>query len=138
MPSISRVLETSVYVKDLERAAVFYEDVLGLAPVHTTDRMRAYDVQGQSILLLFIEGGTTEAIENEGGTIPPHDASAGMHIAFSCTMEELADWDSRLSTEGVAIEGRMNWMRGGKSIYFRDPDGNLLEIAAGPGLWPGY
>jgi catechol 2,3-dioxygenase-like lactoylglutathione lyase family enzyme len=38
---------------------------------------------------------------------------------------------------GIAIEGRTNWRRGGISIYFRDPDGHLLELAT-PGLWPGH
>jgi catechol 2,3-dioxygenase-like lactoylglutathione lyase family enzyme len=35
----------------------------------------------------------------------------------------------------VAIEGRVDWPRGAKSIYFRDPDGHLLELGT-PGLWP--
>ena len=38
---------------------------------------------------------------------------------------------------GVAIEGATNWSRGGRSIYFRDPDGHLLELAT-PGLWTVY
>ena len=42
-----------------------------------------------------------------------------------------------LTEANVAIEGRTKWPRGGESIYFRDPDGHLLELAT-PGLWPGY
>ena len=38
---------------------------------------------------------------------------------------------------GIAIEGRTKWPRGGESIYFRDPDGHLIEPAT-LGLWPGY
>jgi catechol 2,3-dioxygenase-like lactoylglutathione lyase family enzyme len=37
----------------------------------------------------------------------------------------------------VAIESRMEWPRGGKSIYFRDPDGHLLEVLT-PGVWAIY
>ena len=37
----------------------------------------------------------------------------------------------------VEIEGRTDWPRGGHSIYFRDPDGHLLELAT-PGLWTVY
>ena len=40
---------------------------------------------------------------------------------------------SGLPTEGIAIEGRTKWPRGGESIYFRDPDGHLVELAT-PGL----
>ncbi len=36
-----------------------------------------------------------------------------------------------------AIEGATSWSRGGRSIYFRDPDGHLLELAT-PGLWSVY
>jgi len=48
----------------------------------------------------------------------------------------LADWEARLAEAGVAIESRVKWRRG-ESIYFRDPDGHVLELAT-PGLWPGY
>jgi catechol 2,3-dioxygenase-like lactoylglutathione lyase family enzyme len=42
-----------------------------------------------------------------------------------------------LASGGVTIEARNNWERGGRSIYFRDPDGHLLELAT-PGLWSVY
>ena len=44
---------------------------------------------------------------------------------------------SRLQEAGVAIEGRTAWPRGGESLYLRDPDGHLLELAT-PGLWAIY
>jgi catechol 2,3-dioxygenase-like lactoylglutathione lyase family enzyme len=37
----------------------------------------------------------------------------------------------------VSIEGEMKWPRGGTSLYFRDPDGHLVELAT-PGLWSIY
>jgi catechol 2,3-dioxygenase-like lactoylglutathione lyase family enzyme len=72
-----------------------------------------------------------------GGTIPPHDGSGPVHIAFSVAGEELAAWEAQLAAAAVAIEGRTKWPRGGESIYFRDPDRHLVELAT-PGLWPGY
>jgi catechol 2,3-dioxygenase-like lactoylglutathione lyase family enzyme len=44
---------------------------------------------------------------------------------------------AHLASRGVAIEGRNDWSRGGRSIYFRDPDGHFLELAT-PGLWSVY
>ena len=72
-----------------------------------------------------------------GGTIPPHDGHGPVHMAFSIAAAELSEWEARLAGAGMAIEGRTKWPRGGESIYFRDPDGHLLELAT-PGLWAGY
>ncbi len=55
-PPIAGVLETALYVADLPRARRFYEDVLGLSPMFTDDRLAAYPV-GRSVLLLFLRGG---------------------------------------------------------------------------------
>ena len=72
-----------------------------------------------------------------GGTIPPHDGSGPLHVAFAIGAEELFQWEERLRDRAIAIEGRTDWPRGGRSIYFRDPDGHLLELAT-PGLWRNY
>jgi catechol 2,3-dioxygenase-like lactoylglutathione lyase family enzyme len=58
-------------------------------------------------------------------------------MAFAIDADALAEWEKRLAEHGVAIEGRTTWRRGGISIYFRDPDRHLLELAT-PGLWATY
>ena len=137
MPKLNRVLETALYVTDLERAASFYGDILELPCIHSDQRMRAFDVGGNGVLLLFPEGGSLKPIETPGGSIPPHDGQGPMHVAFSIDRDELDAWQQHLVEAGVALEGRTQWPRGGASVYFRDPDGHLLEIAT-PGLWRGY
>jgi catechol 2,3-dioxygenase-like lactoylglutathione lyase family enzyme len=137
MPNMTRILETALYVADLDRAAAFYEEVLGLPCLHADKRMRAYDVNGNGVLLLFPEGGSLAPIETPGGFIPPHDGRGPVHIAFGIAREDLEVWQRHLTQAGVALEGRTQWPRGGVSVYFRDPDGHLLEIAT-PGLWKGY
>jgi catechol 2,3-dioxygenase-like lactoylglutathione lyase family enzyme len=134
---LDRVLETCLYVEDLDRAGRFYEDVLGLAGLTRDARFRAYDVGGQSVLLLFQRGATLETVHMPGGTIPPHDGHGPLHMAFAVGADALAQWEQRLGERGVEIEGRTRWSRGGQSIYFRDPDGHLLELAS-PGLWATY
>jgi len=137
LPKLGRVIETALYVDDLERAARFYEDVLGLAVLTSDSRFRAYNVGGASVLLLFKRGSTLETVHMPGGTIPPHHGEGPLHVAFAVGADELAAWEDKLRKKGIAIEGRTDWSRGGHSIYFRDPDGHLLELAT-PGLWAIY
>jgi catechol 2,3-dioxygenase-like lactoylglutathione lyase family enzyme len=137
MPKLSRVLETALYVANLDKAAAFYADVMGLSCIHADHRMRAYDVGGNGVLLLFPQGGSLQSIETPGGSIPPHDGSGPMHVAFSIVADELEAWQDHLKAMGVVLQARTEWPRGGVSIYFRDPDDHLLEIAT-PGLWQGY
>jgi len=73
MLKLDRVIETCLYVDDLGRAARFYEEALGLKALTYDERFRAYDVGGQSVLLLFRRGGTLKTVHMPGGTIPPHD-----------------------------------------------------------------
>jgi len=134
---LDRVIETCLYVDDLDRAAKFYEDVLELKVLTSDARFRAYDVGGESVLLLFHRGATLETVRMPGGTIPPHDGHGPLHMAFAVAADALPQWEARLSERGIAIEGRTDWSRGGRSIYFRDPDGHLLELAT-PGLWAIY
>jgi catechol 2,3-dioxygenase-like lactoylglutathione lyase family enzyme len=136
-PKIVGVLETALYVDDLDRAAGFYEDVLGLKPINKDQRFAGYDAGPRSVLLLFKRGSTLETVHMPGGTIPPHDGQGPLHIAFAIAVDALPAWEQHLAGRGIAIEGRTDWPRGGKSIYFRDPDNHLLELAT-PGLWPNY
>lgn len=137
MPKLDRVLETALYVDDLERAASFYEQVLDLPLLTSDSRFRAYDVGGNNVLLLFARGATLETVHLPGGTIPPHDGHGPLHVAFAIAAEVLPRWEERLESRNIEIEGRTEWPRGGRSIYFRDPDGHLLELAT-PGLWTTY
>ncbi len=137
MPKLSGIIETALYVDDLDRARTFYEEVLGLSALTSDSRFLAFDVGGRSVLLLFRRGLTLETLHLPGGTIPPHDGSGPLHMAFAIAAAELPAWEERLGEHNVAIEGRTDWPRGGKSIYFRDPDHHLLELVT-PGVWAIY
>ncbi len=137
MPRLNGILETAIYVDDLERARRFYEDVLELKPVFSDGRLTAYDAGGGSILLVFERGASIETAMLPSGVIPGHDGAGPLHFAFAVAPDELPGWKDHLTAHGVQIEGHVGWSRGGKSIYFRDPDGHLLELAT-PGIWPTY
>ncbi|MFG1359398.1 VOC family protein [Xanthobacter pseudotagetidis] len=135
-PPLGGVLETGLYVDDLARAAAFYEGVMGLVPMLADERFIAYPV-GATVLLLFKRGSTHETIAMPFGTIPPHDGAGRLHFAFAAAAADIDRWRAHLAAHGVAIEGEARWPKGGTSLYFRDPDGNLAEIAT-PGLWANY
>jgi catechol 2,3-dioxygenase-like lactoylglutathione lyase family enzyme len=135
MPTISGILETALYVADVARAAAFYESLFGFARMTDDSRFCALRVPSNQVLLLFKQGASTHPMPTSGGIIPPHDGHGQLHLAFSCSVAELPEWESRLLAMNVPIESRVHWDRGGTSIYFRDPDDNLVEIAT-PGVWP--
>ncbi len=130
MPTLSGVLETSLYVADLDRAEQFYAAVLGLARIHQDERLRGMSVAGRQVLLLFRQGASLERKT-------PHDGHGPVHLAFAIAADQWDAWVERLATAGVPIEDEIHWDRGGRSLYFRDPDGHLLELVT-PGCWTIY
>jgi catechol 2,3-dioxygenase-like lactoylglutathione lyase family enzyme len=134
---IDGVVETALYVDDLPRAREFYETILELEVLDGDARFCAFNVARQQVLLLFKRGASTSPITLAGGTIPPHDGGGTEHVGFAINAGSVKDWEARLAKHGVAVESKMTWARGGTSLYFRDPDGHLLELLT-PGVWTIY
>jgi catechol-2,3-dioxygenase len=137
MPALTGLLESSLYVEDVGRASEFYTGLFDFEIMIQDQRFCALSVAAKQVLLLFKTGSSTEVIVMPGGNIPPHDGSGQMHLAFSIPAAALPAWEARLAEKGVAIESKVAWPRGGHSIYFRDPDRNLVELIT-PGCWPIY
>ena len=128
------LLESAIYARDLELTARFYERVLNLPVLLRTPRLVAFDAGGGGVLLVFAQGASQEDIVGPRGKIPGHDGQGRLHFALSIEAEDLGEWRDRLKAEGVAIIGEYNWPLGGKSLYFHDPDGHVVELAT-PGIW---
>lgn len=62
------------------------------------------------------------------GLIPPHEMRGAGHLAFAISSDHIDGWGARLRERGIKIESEVQW-EGGTSLYFRDPDANLLELA---------
>ena len=131
-PHVNGVLETSLYVESAARSAEFYRRVFGFGPLEPemplNDDTRLYPMRAgdRSVLLLFKKGATLDT-----------DAAGAMHIAFGIARSELSRWEDWLKQQGISIEQRKTWKYGGQALYFRDPDGHLLEVVT-PGVWSIY
>ena len=134
---VSGILETALDVADPAVTAAFYRRVFGFGALLESDRLVALDVAGKSVLLLFRRGATGEPFDTGGGVIPPHAGVPPTHFAFAIAAEDVDLWTAKLEAEGVAVESVVTWPRGAKSVYFRDPDGNLAELIT-PGFWATY
>lgn len=137
MPAVTGVLETALYVDDVDRSVAFYRDLFGFEVLFESGRAAGLDVAGGQVLLLFRKGGTTAPVVSERGTIPPHDGHGNLHMALAIPAGELEAWEETLAGRGVEVEARYHWPRGGTSVYFRDPDGHLIELVT-PGCWAIY
>ena len=135
--TITGVLESAIYVDDVPRAVEFYRRIFGFEQLEGDDRFCALSVAGRQVFLIFKKGGTLKPVTMPGGVLPPHDGSGSAHFAFSIPAEDLTSWEQCLARNHVEIESRVAWPRGGHSIYFRDPDGNLAELIT-PGCWTIY
>jgi catechol 2,3-dioxygenase-like lactoylglutathione lyase family enzyme len=137
-PPINGVVESILYFDDLPRAIAFYSDVMGLMPIGgDAERFRAFDSGAGRVLLLFKRGATLAPTRVTGGIIPPHDGSGPLHIGFAISVADYDVWRQRLLDLRISIESEALWTKGGRSIYFRDTEGHLLELIT-PGIWSVY
>ena len=125
-----RILETCLYVDDLEAAKQFYTRVLGLELYSEVLGRHAFFRCGEAMFLLF----DARATRQPGGMVPTHGAEGPGHAAFALRPAEAAQWRAHLERQGVPIEQEVAWPNGGHSLYFRDPAGNSLEVAT-PSTW---
>ena len=126
---LRRILETSLYADDLDQAEAFYKSVLGLNLFAKEAGRHLFFKLGDQMLLIFNPAKTIE-----GSEVAPHGARGPGHVAFAVPKSEMDEWKKHLKAKGVEIEKDVLWPNGGRSLYFRDPVGNCLELAS-PLVW---
>ncbi|MCH8127682.1 VOC family protein [candidate division KSB1 bacterium] len=127
---VNQILETCLYVDDLDAAKDFYTVVLGLKVYSRSENRHLFFRCGNQMLLLFNPGETSKKITE----VPVHGANGPGHVAFQIKASEISAWRDHLKQNDVEIESEIDWPKGGYSIYFRDPAGNSLELAS-VGIW---
>ena len=137
MPRLNGILETALDVSNLARAVDFYQRILGLEIISQSERLCAFGIAGRDVLILFEREQVAKAVALPGGIVPPHGTTGPSHFAFAVDESELLRWEEVLAANGIPIESRVRWERGGTSVYFRDRDQHLVEFAT-PGVWSNY
>jgi catechol 2,3-dioxygenase-like lactoylglutathione lyase family enzyme len=130
-PKIEGILESALYVSDVARSVRFYQETLGFSVISEFGERGCAMHAGANQVLLLFKKGASRAISL------PHDGEGELHLALAIQTAELANWESWLQTRGVAVEEKRMWEAGGWSLYFRDPDRHLIELAT-PGTWSVY
>ena len=130
-PPVNGIMETSLYVDDLPASVAFYQRVFGFAVNFTADRLVSLAVRPGHVLLVFTKQGSV--------TLPrgAHHGDGNLHLAFAVDADQIEPWRAFLNAQDLVIEDEIRWDRGGISLYFRDLDGHLLEVAS-PGVWQNY
>jgi catechol 2,3-dioxygenase-like lactoylglutathione lyase family enzyme len=129
---ILRVYETVLYAPDPAAAAAFYRDTLGLELIEDPDELSAaFRLPDGSVLLIF----DPRKSSRPGRPVPSHGAAGPGHAAFSVEPGTLDAAAESLVEHDVEIEREITWDRGGRSLYFRDPAGNSVELVDGD-IWP--
>jgi catechol 2,3-dioxygenase-like lactoylglutathione lyase family enzyme len=133
--TLAGILESALYVDDLDKAEAFYGEVLGLTRITRAEGRHVFFRCGDGVLLLFNADATEIPPPADASLpVPPHGTRGPGHLCFRAGGEEIEVWRHDLEKKGVAIEADFEWPNGGRSIYFRDPAGNSLEFAE-PKIW---
>jgi catechol 2,3-dioxygenase-like lactoylglutathione lyase family enzyme len=127
----TRIFETVLYAEDLAAAKRFYRDAIRLEVIGRGDLAVVFRCGG-GVLLIF----DPRKSGAPGRDVPSHGTSGAGHITFGAKSEDLDAWRQQLRKAGVSIEREVDWDEGGRSIYLRDPTGNVVELAP-PTLWSG-
>ena len=133
---ISGIHHITIISRDLDRSVAFYRDLLGMGLVKQT--LNNDDPSSRHFYFGDAEGapGTLvtcfEYPRMEEGKV---GAGSTHHFALSVESdEELEGWRAYLASQGVACTEVMDRTYF-KSIYLRDPDDHIVEIATrGPGF----
>lgn len=139
MPHLKGLLETAIFVENLDRARDFYGQILGLRTLQDSAEACVLTVAKAQLLLLISREKAGIPSRTPGGDVPPclvrpGEATGAGHLAFAIAEAEFDEWRTHLANRGVEVLSEVLWEQGARSLYFRDPDGHLLELAT-PGLW---
>jgi catechol 2,3-dioxygenase-like lactoylglutathione lyase family enzyme len=130
-----KIVETCIYSSDLEAMKDFYTNSIGLEFISEEKGRHVFLKAGKSMLLIF-NPENTRRMDGNNKKFPAHGAitpPACIHFALEIENEYYENSKGILKQNRIDIEKEVIWTEkqeegSTKSIYFRDPAGNLVEF----------
>lgn len=127
--TLNRILETVIYCDDVAEARAFYVGLLNREPAHyEPEEYVFFRLESQVLLIFNPHASRSQEKDVNGATIPQHGGVGDVHLAFEILLEDMEESRRHLASLGIVIESEVDWPNGGRSIYFRDPSGNSVEL----------
>jgi len=137
---LNGLVETALFVEHLPRACDFYQQVLGLTKLRASATGYVFRLADQRYFLLVLREAAQQSNTAPNGTVlppcalPEQSGRGPGHVAFGVASDAFDSWRTRLTKHGVEILREVTWESGARSLYFRDPDDHLIELATA-GIW---
>ena len=129
---LTGILETALSFDHevAEETLAFYREMLALTEVASWREGTVFRL-GAGVLLLF----DRKLLAENDSPVAQHGSSGVGHVCFVAAPDHYGAMRERLEAAGVEIEHDHDWSDERRSFYFRDPAGNLLEVANAD-IWP--
>ncbi|MDS9468068.1 VOC family protein [Paracoccus sp. MBLB3053] len=134
-PPVLGTLESALYARDLDLAEAFWTNIIGLERIARSETRHVFFRCGAQVLLIFNPDETRKPpAPGSSLPVPPHGTEGEGHFCMAAEADQIEAWRIHLEAQGITVESDFRWPQGGRSIYFRDPAGNSIEIAD-PMIW---
>ena len=122
--AIGAIDYTVIFVRDMAAMRHFYEDILCFAPLRElSPQWIEYRVGANTLALARPSRTAADA--------PTPQGSAALQLAFKVSVADVDKCADELAQKGVALlSPPTDQSFGHRTLFFRDPDGNVLEIYA--------
>jgi catechol 2,3-dioxygenase-like lactoylglutathione lyase family enzyme len=119
---------TIIMCREIEPMKHFYRDVLGFPVFRDFGTWVEFQV-GATLLTLSVRGSGIEGVREHHGAAPVDGAC--LQLAFRVPPSELDSCFAELQQKGVSIlQGTTTQAVGHRTLFFKDPENNILEIYA--------
>jgi catechol 2,3-dioxygenase-like lactoylglutathione lyase family enzyme len=123
--------EVSIRVKDLDAMHKFYEEVVGLEVLRRDESFVFFKVAegygGHTQNLAFFDTTNRMFLETKSQELSFNQTTLH-HIALNVSLEDFESEKMRLEGLGLRINATVHEWLHVRSLYFRDPEENLLEF----------